>query len=104
MDTNIDRIINLLLATAQNEGDIAADLRDEIEAGVVEILSNAELLDAVGEGTTAFVEATIDVTVAAIVAVQGDEALVGSIVGTAYATGLAFGIAIALLAQEAAEA
>jgi len=104
MDSNIntDHIINLLLSTAR-PGQIAEDFRDEIEAVVAEILEVEDVPEALDDSITAFVDAIIDVAMISLEGHDDDRRLVGSMLGTAYATGISLGIAIGTLAAKAAE-
>lgn len=100
MDTNTDRIINLLLATSK-DGDLAESLTDEITETLTELLETVDLDDAVVEASSAFVAALIDDVVRDVVASRGNREILAAIIGTSYATGLMFGLSIATLAAEA---
>lgn len=102
MDTNNNQIINYLLSTA-NDGDIADDFREEIEEMMVAILEDEEVTEALGQGITAFVDAIVPMALAALGLSEEDARILAEILGTAYGTGLAFGVSIGTLAEQAAE-
>jgi hypothetical protein len=96
---NIDRLINLFLATA-TDTDLAEDLRDVVSEATDSLLESDGFGDAVAESTSAFVNAIIGRAMEAIEDSGVAEIVVVGVIAQAYGTGLMIGASAAVAAAE----